>query len=294
MHPAGTQNPSTKTHLHFFNLLFISLLCFPAWGLQAKDTLILGVHPYITAQQIIKKFTPLADYLGSALNKTVDIHVAKDYAAHIESIKQEQIDIAYMGPSLYVELSAHQDNPLLARLEINGKSTFKGALIMGAQHHFQQLGDLKGKSFAFGSPHSTMSHLVPRYQLHQAGVTTKDLATHEFLGNHDNVALSVLMGEFDAGAVKEAVYFKYQAQGLKLLQWTPDISEHLFVARKTLPASEVEALRTALHTLSKQPQAALILQSIKKTVTGLVPVEPEDYANLRDILNTLKQQGIPE
>ncbi len=38
----------------------------------------------------------------------------------------------------------------------------------------------------------------------------------------------------------------------------------------------------------------MILHSIKTTITTLVPVQTEDYDNLREILATLKAAGIPE
>lgn len=275
-------------------LFAVCLFLLSNVALQAKDSLILGVHPYITAQQIVDKFKPLADYLSKSLDKSVEIRIAKDYAAHIQAVGKDELDIAYMGPSSYVALSQQQANPLLARLEINGKPTFRGALVVGANSSFKTLKDLQGKRFAFGSPHSTMSHLVPRYLLHEAGLAEDIKQQHEFLGNHDSVALSILMGEFDLGAVKEAVYHKYQERGLKLLQWTPKISEHVFVASKKLPATEVEAIRQTMFKLSSLPEGEMILHSIKNTITALVPVKAEDYDNLRKMLSALKEQGIPE
>ncbi len=284
-----------SNHFKTFACVFIAtLLGSGSQVAQAKDTLILGIHPYVSAQEVVKKFTPLANYLTKTLHKTVEIQVAKDYATHIEAVSKDQPDIAYMGPSSYVELLETHNNPLLARLEINGKPTFRGALIMGPQNHFKTLEELKGKSFAFGSPHSTMSHLVPRYMLHQAGIDVDRLSKHEFLGNHESVALSVLMGEFDVGAVKEEIYFKFQERGLQLLQWTPEISEHVFVASKQLPETEVQAMREALYAIGNTPEGLLVLQSIQKDVTGLVPAKVEDYANLKEILDSLKQRGIAE
>ncbi len=273
-------------------LVLLCALFSPA--LPAADHLTLGVHPFLTAKELVPKFTPLINYLGEELGKPVRLVIAKDYAEHIRRVGEDKLDLAYLGPASYVEMvEQYGSKPLLARQEIQGKPTFRGALILPAQSGINSLQDLKGKRFAFGSPHSTMSHLVPRYLLLEAGLGGEDFSFN-FLGNHEDVALGVLMGEFDAGAVKEAVYHKYRPQGMKLLTWTPAISEHLFVAGNHLPEAEVKAVRAALLALSAEKVVARVLAPLKSTLTGLVAVEDRDYQNLRQILRTLKQHGIPE
>ena len=98
----------------------------------------------------------------------------------------------------------------------------------------KNISDLRGRRFAFGDPNSTMSHLVPRAMMIQEGITMDDLAGFEHLSNHDNVALSVLTGNFDAGAIKEEVFRKYEPQGLMEVVRTPLISEHLIVASSAM------------------------------------------------------------
>ncbi len=198
-----------------------------------------------------------------------------------------------MGPASYVKMVAkYNRKPLLARLEIEGKPFFQGVIITARNSSIQTLSDLAGKNFAFGDPNSTMSHLVPRYMLIKAGVNIEKLANHTFLSNHNNVALGVLMGDFDAGAVKEEVFYFYQGRGLKLLQKTPPVSEHLFVAKSNLSAEMIEKLRDALYDLKNTPDGHLIMESIKSNMTGMIPVSDQDYDNLREILHTLEKQGI--
>ena len=132
-----------------------------------------------------------------------------------------------------------------------------------------------------------MSHLVPRFMLLEAGISADDLADYQFLGSHPNVALGVLAGDFDAGAVKEEVFNTYEPQGLQALATTPPFSEHVFVARSTLPPETVEVVRLALYRLRDTPEGQTILSGIKKRLTGMVPVQDSDYDNLREILKNL-------
>ena len=127
-----------------------------------------------------------------------------------------------------------------------------------------------------------MSHLVPQYMLIEAGVEVDKLKT-AFLGSHNNVALGVLGGYYDAGGVKEGVYYKYRERGIKLLATSPPISEHLFVARKNLPQSTIDVIRQSMFELKDKA----ILSPIKESVTGLVPVTVEDYDYLFSVMQKM-------
>jgi len=242
---------------------------------------------------LYKAFSPLAEYLAQATGTEVEVLVTKDYDSHIEHIIKSKTGIAYLGPASYVKLvEMHGKPPILARLSINGKPTFQGKVIVRDDSPIQSLSDLKGKRFAFGDPNSTMSHLVPRYMLIEAGVTADRLAEFRFLGNHVNVALSVLSGEFDAGAVKEAVFYKYRPRGLRELATTPALSEHLFVASYNLPPELIERLRSTFYYMKDHTDGIKVMKSIKSNITAMVPTNDADYDNLRLILTTLRDKGV--
>ena len=261
--------------------------------LTEQPPLILGVHPYKSAATLVERYKPLASYLSRKTGRFVTVKIAKDYRTHIRLIGEDKLDIAYMGPVSYVELVArYGKKPLLARQAIHGSPTFQGNIVVRRESAVSTLADLAGKRFAFGDSSSTMSHLVPRYMLRRAGVTVDQLAGHRFLGSHDNVALAVLAGDYDAGAVKEAVYKKYQARGLKVLATTPALSEHLFVTSSKLPAKVRRTLREALYTLKDDPQGPVIMGSIKPGITAWVAVSDADYDKLRVILNALADAGV--
>lgn len=271
-------------------LLLLFLVC-PA--VSTADDLLLAVHPYQTSSTIIKAFTPLVDYLGRELAMKVNLDVSPNYDAHIARIGKNQVDIAYLGPASYVRLvDKYGRKPIIARQVVNGKPYFQGKIIIRAGSSIKSLKDLVGKRFAFGDPESTMSHLVPRYMLINAGVDVSKLAGYQFTGSHDNVAVGVLAGDFDAGAVKEEVFYKFRSRGLEELVSTPEIPEHLFVARSGLPERRIDALRSAFSRLDKDPKGQEILGSIKKGIDSMRMAEDSDYDGLRKILAVLAARGV--
>jgi len=269
-------------------VVFMCLASLTAsFALSAKETksLVLGVHPYLPEKEVIARFTPLADFLGQQLGVKVSLRVGKDYDSHIENVGNNVVDIAYVGPAPYVTLvQRYGKRPLLGRLEINGDPHFKGVIIAKTDSGISSPRDLLGKRFAFGSSHSTMGYLVPRFILKEEGVDLDHLADYQFLGNHRNVALGVLVGDFDAGAVKPEVFEELKHKGLITIATSPPISEHLFVTRKDMPESQVKRLRELLFSLAKTEHGRDILKAIKSSVTGIVPVRHSDYANLEKIM----------
>ncbi len=273
-------------------LLCAILAAGPGVG-AAEARLVFGVHPYKPAIELEFMFAPLTAYLSSLIGEPVLLSVSKDYEEHVRRVGEGGVDIAFMEPALYVEMAdRYGKKPLLARLETERVPTYYGVILVRKDSTIKLLKDLKGRRMAFSDRRSTSGHIIPRHMFARAGVTLADFAEHTFMANHDNVALGVLVGDFDAGAVDEEVFAKYEPRGLRILALTPPISEHLFVAGSGLDPRVVETLRSGLQRLKDVPSGGTIMRAVNPSVTALVPVEDADYDNLRAILNELKEGGV--
>lgn len=260
----------------------------PAVAADVQGPVVLAVHPYLPSVEIQKRFAPLAKYLGKVMQRPVMVRVGRDYDAHVAAIGGNEVDIAFMGPSPYVLMVArHEKKPLLARIEIDGKPQLSGVIIARTDSPLKGVADLKGKRFAFGDRESTMSSLVPQAMLQQAGVSLPALAAYDYLGGHKSVALGVLSGSFDAGAIKTEVFDEYAARGLRVLARMPVVSEHLFVTRSNILSDDVEKLRKALLNLKTDPEGMTIMQSINKGMTNMVAVSDADYQSLREMMTAV-------
>lgn len=256
----------------------------PATGAVAEPPLELWIHPYLPAPELIKRFTPLARHLEKVCGRPVAVNVSRSYKAHLERLGEERMDIAFVGPYSYVEITErYGPKRMLAVLEGNGKTAFHGIIAVRQAAPIRSLAELVGRSFAFGDRESTMGTLVPRFMLAEAGITLEQLGSYNFLASHHDVALGVLGGFYEAGGLKEEVFREYAGRGLRVLAKSPPIPEHLFLAGSRLPESQVAKLRQALLEL-KDPA---ILTPIQVTATGFAPVRDQDYDILRRIKKTL-------
>jgi len=268
-------------------LMTVTLCClWPLTAMASQQQLTLLIHPFLPPPELYKKFTPLADYLSQETGKKIAIKISPSYQQHIDAVGKEQMDLAYMGPVAYVEMvKQYGQKPLLACQEVNGKPFLHGMIIVKADSPVKTLAGLSGKRFAFVDPESTMGYVLPRFMLREAGVEINQLAQGDFLKSHTNVALSVLNGFYDAGAVKDETFDTYQGRGLTMLAMSPPIHEHIVVANRQLSESLAATIGKALHALKDKE----VLTAIQSTLTGFVPVKDTDYDPLRQVMQSLAQ-----
>ena len=251
----------------------------------APVPLVLAVQPYLPAEEIVRRFTPLAEALAREVGRPVVVRVGRSYAENIAAIGTDSVDIAYLGPASYVTMvSRYGTKPLLARQVINGDPMLHGEIIVRQDSPIRSLQDLRGKRFAFGDPESTGSHVVPAAMLREAGVPESALAQTAFLHAHRNVALAVLSGDFDAGAIHEDIFREYAPRGLRALAHQPPIADHLLVASARLSGTEVDTLRRALLGLLGTSAGKAALAAIDPGMTALVAARDSDYDNLRTLM----------
>ncbi|MFH1215779.1 MAG: phosphate/phosphite/phosphonate ABC transporter substrate-binding protein [Pseudomonadota bacterium] len=256
------------------------ILCFSA-PLVHAGSYVFGVHPYKNPAELAKMFKPLMAHLETQTGTTLSFRSSKDYAAFNEAFIKGDIDIAFMGPSIYAELSGqHPDKiRLVATTLHNGQPTFKGVIIAKKDSSINTLADLKGKKIALGDRDSTLSCYLPVAMLMDAGVF--DSITYDFTGKHDNVAMSVLKGVHDAGGLKPDVAEKYMDQGLKVIAESIPVYEHVIVVGSKVDDATMKKIQDALVN-GKDPA---VYTSIQKSYTGFTDTtKPEDYASLLDII----------
>ncbi|WP_353571837.1 phosphate/phosphite/phosphonate ABC transporter substrate-binding protein [Candidatus Albibeggiatoa sp. nov. BB20] len=271
------------------DLFAVLLLVLIARTSAAAEELKFGILPYITATELIKKYTPLVDYLSQILAIPVKLSATKDYKQHVDLAGINKLDIAFVGGLPYLKMvKQYGKKRLFACYEMQNKPYFRSIIFVSAQSSIQSLYELADKSFAFGNKNSTLSTLVPRYMLQQMGVGLADLFNYDNLATHEDVVLSVLLGSCDVGAMAQEVFNEYKEQyQLRELTASPAISTHILLASDNLSDALFNKIQMALLNLDKHADAAKVLTAINKDMTGFVPVQDSDYDTLRNIIETV-------
>ncbi|MEK6406705.1 MAG: putative selenate ABC transporter substrate-binding protein [Acidobacteriota bacterium] len=269
-------------------LLFIAALLVSA-GCRGPDssrskTLRLSMIPTTDPGKVIRESQPLVEYLERETGAKIDLTVPTNYAAVVEAIANDQVDIAYLGGFTYVQASKLAGVVPLVQRERDRE--FHSFFITHKDSGINSLSDLKNRKFAFGDVNSTSGHLMPEYFMRQAGVDPEVISKAIYSGGHDATALAVANKKVDAGALDETVYQKMVADGkldgtqVKVFYATPPFFDYIWAARKTLDPSIAESFSAAMLKLDSNEATLKPLLGLLNA-TKYIKAEDSNYDKLR-------------
>src|ERR671925_85961 len=179
---------------------------------QALKELRISAIPDENPQEMLRIYTPFAEYLTKEVGLPVKFTPVVDYAATVEGLAANKLEMVWYGglTSVQAARQAKGARRIIMRKE---DAEFKSHFITRKETGIKDLKDLKGKTFSFGSVSSTSGHLMPRYYLLQSGINPeKDMKQVAYSGAHDATALWVESGRVDAGALNFLVWDKLVQQ----------------------------------------------------------------------------------
>ena len=232
-----------------------------ATATQETKVLKMGLIPADDADEMLRNYEPIKEYLSKELSIPVEIQVTSDYTAAIEAMRSKHIDIAWFGPFSYVIAS----NVAGAEAIVNGvkgstgKSTYKSVIIVNANSGIKSIKDLKGKTFAFVDPASTSGNLIPRKMLIENGIDPdNDFSTSYYAGTHNAVQYAIANGKVDAGASGDNVFERMVKEGEidpevnKIIYTSPEIPGSPISVRGDLPSTLKLKIQLALMKMDEQ------------------------------------------
>src|SRR5215468_7603392 len=223
-------------HLTIAALLVLMAGCTSTKNGAAR--LRLSMIPTTDPGKIIRESKPFIDYLAKETGAKVELTVPTNYAAVVEAVASDRVDIAYFGGFTYVQASARAGAIPLVQRERD--QAFHSLFVTQPNSAIRSLSDLKGHSFAFGDVNSTSGHLMPAYFMRQQGVDQAVIDKAIYTGGHDATALAVANKKVDAGAMDEQVYArmikeeKLSESQVRVFYTTPPFFDYVWAARAGL------------------------------------------------------------
>ena len=258
-------------------VVVILLICLtvPARA-EVPAVLRISAIPDENPTELMRIYTPFAEYLARELHMKVQFTPVVDYAATVEGLAAGKLDLVWLGGFTSVQ-AVRRTNGTARRLVLRQEDAeFKSVFVAKPGAGINGLKDLKGKTFAFGSVSSTSGHLMPRYFLLQSSVNPeKDMKQVAYSGAHDATALWVESGRVDAGALNFLVWDKLVQQKkvdlakVNVFYMTPAYVDYCWTARADLAPDLQDKLTAAflkLDAANPEHKRLLDLHRTKKYI----------------------------
>nr|WP_320191537.1 phosphate/phosphite/phosphonate ABC transporter substrate-binding protein [uncultured Desulfobacter sp.] len=265
--------------MKLLKILTIAFVIYQIFTSYAISQINFGTLSIIDPSVLAQRMAPITVYLSNYLDDQISLKLGRDYKETMNKLVKGDLDIGFIGPAPYVKIKDHVE--IVATLVSQGIPFFHSVIVVRKDTDIANLFDLAGKKFAFGSPSSTLSFYVPAYILHTHKVLS-ELEDYNFLGKHDRVAKHVILGKYDAGGIKESVYFQYQNY-LKILHKSDPFYDFVVVVRKDFDPRLKRLLETALLNL-KDPS---VLSAFKPGATGFIKGQESNYEDIALIIEAV-------
>ena len=263
--------------------LAAALVAPPAAIAQSAGVLRVSAIPDEAPTELQRKFKPLGDYLKQETGLDVQFIPVTDYAAVVEGLATNKLDLAWLGGFTYVQAKIRTNGgavPIVQRAE---DAKFTSRFIVPAASTAKTLADLKGKTFAFGAPSSTSGSLMPRYFLQQAGIEPeRDFKSVAFSGAHDATVAFVAAGRAEAGVLNASVMDKLleaknpNVEKVRVLAVTPPYFDYNWTVRPGLDPALTKKLTDAFLKLDPARPEMKEIMDLQRA-SKFIPTQSSNY-----------------
>jgi phosphonate transport system substrate-binding protein len=268
-----------------FVLLFVMLA--QNVSAQALKELRISAIPDENPQEMLRIYTPFADYLSKEIGVPVKFTPVVDYAATVEGLAANRLEMVWYGglTSVQAARQAKGARRIIMRKEDAG---FKSHFITRKDTGIKDLKDLKGKTFSFGSVSSTSGHLMPRYFLLKNGLNPeKDFSKFSFSGAHDATVAWVESSRVDAGALNFLVWDKLvetkkvDTEKVSIFWTTPAYVDYVWTVRAGVDKATVDKIVKAFLKLDYSKPDDKKLLDLHRT-KGYIVAKDEDWKEIEE------------
>jgi phosphonate transport system substrate-binding protein len=287
----------------------------------AKSSLVMALVPSNQAQAVLTNAQPIADYIAKEVGVPVTAQVPTSYAAVVEGMTSNNVDIAWVGALAYV--AAHQKSGAEAITRSARCAptytaapppagcapvpTYPSIIVCNIGSGVGELKDggdwsaMKGKRFAFGDGISTSSNLWPRFYMKKNGIDPdKDFSKTASISSQSAIVLAVYNGTADCGGM-------FGDARTTALKTAPDVmskTKVVFIAPQEIPGDpqvvrhnlnpgQKTKVKQAMIKLGADPAMKKALDALYQ-IASMEPAKDSDYDPVRRVVAAVNPNIIGE
>lgn len=221
----------------------------------AADALNFGIISTESSQNQADQWQPFLEDMSRELGREVKPFFATDYAAVIQAMRFDKIDLAWYGNKSAMEAVDRAGGEIFAQtVAADGSPGYWSLLITHRDSDLESVEDVLSRAdeliFGNGDPNSTSGFLVPGYYIFaKNGVDASTAFKRTMNSSHETNALSVANQQVDVATFNTESMERLEitnpekAEQLKVIWKSPLIPSDPLVWRKNLPEELKAELR---------------------------------------------------
>ena len=290
-------------HVFFTLILLLSAGCINSDSKgSSANTIRVSLIPSKEAGSLMSAGEELKNWLENETGLKFEVQVPNSYVAVVEALGSKRADVAFLTTATFALAKKKYDvEPKFISVGIDGKSTYKGQIIVRVDSGIKSLSDLKGKKMAYVDPSSASGYILPAHLLKEKGIKPGELV---FAGKHDSVVTMVYQRQADAGAT----FYSPDENGekrdarrlvktqlpdvfdkIKVLEFTSELPNDALVFRRDLDEEIKGKLEAALFKWSVTPDGRKSLKE-HNNGSGLKKVAESDYTKALKMLDEMSEK----
>ncbi|PRY72727.1 phosphonate ABC transporter substrate-binding protein [Halomonas ventosae] len=213
----------------------------------AAEALNFGIISTESSQNQADQWQPFLDDMSRELGREVKPFFATDYAAVIQAMRFDKVDLAWYGNKSAMEAVDRAGGEIFAQtVAYNGAPGYWSLMITHRDSDLDNVEEVLERAdelvFGNGDPNSTSGYLVPGYYVFaKNGVDATTAFKRTLNSNHETNALTVANGQVDVATFNTEsmerleINHPEKAEQLKVIWKSPLIPSDPLVWRKNLP-----------------------------------------------------------
>ena len=249
---------------------------------REASPIIFGILPFVSAEQLVIRFSPLVNYLSRNLRVPVRIETAPDFVEFARRTHEDQrYDILFTAPHFYPQAHSKAGYRLIAGVDSPG---MWAVIVVPRQSPIHSIDDMVGKRLSTVHPAGLATLLVRKY-LSDAGIDPDVDITIISTPSHDASLLSSYHGVTDAAALMQPPYDAASArvrENMRIIaktESTPHIPISVSPRISESCASEISNLLLQMGTTTEGQRVLS-----HNEFSGFKKTDPEEYERVRDLL----------
>ncbi len=247
------------------------------------DPVVIGVLPEESPKEIYERLYPLKKFISQKLQKPVNIEIARDFKDLENKIREDKINLLFVDPATYCELKWNMKNKIFPLIKPEGGiAETRSVFVTKEGNNIEKIFDSLGKKLALGEEKSSFSYLIPLSMLRDVDLSIKDFKSVDMLQKEQRIALSILIGDYDIGAMSEITANRYVKDGLKIIRYSEPTPRFLIAYVNNIEREEIDKIESAIIQDSDN--------TIRKTmgVEKFTTAEDRDFDYIRVLIRNLK------